>query len=234
MGTPPTSEARARSNSSRERGCSRAKRSSSAAWTAARRSACIWVTGASLWARDRVAQRPLEISVAEGVAALERAYRHRALAGGDDLGHVAVERPDREAGDGGEGGPVQGVAEGARELAVGDRLGRARVARALPGRVVERGEVEADDVVRVDPRHVLAPTGDGPADAKAEEGEHLGQRAAPLVERHARSQHGHPQPMLGGAGGLTLPRHTHAGEEVTAGRGVLGDGLAPARPVVAD
>src|SRR3954469_207954 len=123
MGTPPTSEARARSNSSRERGGSRAKRSSSAAWTAGRRSACIWVTGASLRPPDRVAQRPLEIGVAEGVAALERARRHGARAGGAYLGHVAVERPDREAGDGGEGGPVQGAAEDARELAIGHGLG---------------------------------------------------------------------------------------------------------------
>src|SRR3954465_8898156 len=126
MGTPPTSEARARSNSSRERGCSRAKRSSSAAWTAARRSACIWVTGASLRARDRVAQRPLEIGVAEGVAALERAHRHGALAGGDDLGHVAVERPDREAWDRREGGPGQGGGGGGRGAGAGRGRGGAR------------------------------------------------------------------------------------------------------------
>src|SRR5512133_2031365 len=124
MGTPPTSEARARSNSSRERACLRAKRSSSAAWTAARRPACVWVTDASLRPPDRVAQGLLEIGVAEGVAALERAPGHGALAGGDDLGHVAVERPDREAGDGREGGPVQGAPEGPGEVAVGHGLGR--------------------------------------------------------------------------------------------------------------
>src|SRR4051794_41964224 len=108
MGTPPTSEAPARSNSSRERGCSRAKRSSSAAWTAARRSACIWVTGASLRARDRVAQRPLEIGVAEGGAALGGAHRHRAPAGGGGLRPVAVERPGPRGGGGGGRGAGEG------------------------------------------------------------------------------------------------------------------------------
>src|SRR4051812_48491996 len=154
MGTPPTSDARARSNRSRERGCSRAKRSSSAAWTAARRPAWISVTDASLRMPDRVAQRLLEIGVLERVAALERAAGHGALAGGDDLGHVAVERSHREAGDGSEGGPAQGVAEGAGELAVGHGLGGAGVDRALPGGVVDGGEVEADHVVGVDPRQV--------------------------------------------------------------------------------
>src|SRR5512133_2725381 len=197
MGTPPTSEARARSNSSRERACLRAKRSSSAAWTAARRPACVWVTDASLRPPDRVAQRLLEIGVAEDVAALERAPGHGALA-------------------------------------VGDELGRAGVDRALPAGIVEGGEVEPDDVVGVDPGQVLAPTGDGPPDAEAEERQHLGQRAALLVERHAGSQHGHPQPVVGGAGGLALPRDAHAGQEVVAGTGVLGDGLVAAGAVVAD
>ena len=129
---------------------------------------------------------------------------------------------------------MQRAAEGARELAVGHGLGRAGVDRALPARAVDRGEVEADDVVGVDPRHVLATTGDGPPDAEAEERQHLGQRAALLVQRHARPQHGHPQPVLGGAGGLALPRDADLGQEVVAGGGVLGDPLVAARPVVAD
>ena len=68
-----------------------------------------------------------------------------------------------EAGDRREGGPAQGAAECAREVAVGGGLGRARVDRALPRRAVEGREVEADDVVGVDPWQVLAPAGHGPA-----------------------------------------------------------------------
>src|SRR6185295_9486302 len=85
IGTPPTSEPRARSKSSRERGCSRAKRSPSALWTAAMRRRSIWVTGATLTGRlaDRVAQGLVEVGVAEGVAVLEGAHRHRALPGRD-------------------------------------------------------------------------------------------------------------------------------------------------------
>jgi hypothetical protein len=62
---------------------------------------------------QRVAHRVLEIGVAELVAALQRSCRDRALAGGDDLGHVAVEQAHGEARDRREGGTVQGAPEGA-------------------------------------------------------------------------------------------------------------------------
>ncbi len=47
---------------------------------------------------------------------------------------------------------------------------------------VEGGEQDPDLVVEGDPRHLLAPAGDGAAEAGAKERQHPGQRAALAVE----------------------------------------------------
>ena len=77
--------------------------------------------------RATAARRPglVEVRVRERVAELERARGHRALALGDDLGHVAVEQPDREAPGRARrrGGAARGRAPWRSR--VGDGLGRA-------------------------------------------------------------------------------------------------------------
>ena len=65
--------------------------------------------------------------------------------------------------------PAQRLGEGL----VGDRLRRGRVDRPAPLVVtVERREIQVDQIVPVDPGHVLAPGGHGPSDAELEEREH--------------------------------------------------------------
>ena len=73
----------------------------------------------------------------------------------------------------------------ARELLFVTGSGAVPLTGAAPVGAVERGEVERDEVVEVDPRQVLAPAGDRAADAELEEREHLRQRAAALVEHDA-------------------------------------------------
>ena len=123
----------------------------------------------------------------------------------------------REARDRRHRRPVQRAAERLGERRVGDRLGRAGVDRAGPVVAVERGEVDADEVVGVDPRQVLVAAGDRAADAELERRQHLGQRAARLVEHDAGAHVHDAQPELLRGRGLALPDHADLGEEVVAG-----------------
>ena len=58
-------------------------------------------------------------------------------------------------------------------------FGRGRVERPRDALVVERPEQQPDLVVAVDPRHVLAPAGERPADAELERQQQLLQQARP-------------------------------------------------------
>src|SRR5215218_5148547 len=184
--------------------------------------------------RESAAQRLVQLGVREAVAERLRALRYGALAVDDDVGHLAVEDAQRELGHRRDRGPAQGAAERVRELAIGDRRGSGGVDRAAPAVAVERGEVDADDVVDVDPRHVLAAARDRAADAEPEEREHLRQRAAAAVEHDAGAHAHDAHAELLGCDGLALPRGADAREEVVARAGVLGDRLVAASAVVAD
>ncbi len=86
----------------------------------------------------------------------------------------------------------------------------------------------------MDPRQVLPAARHRPADAELEERQHLLQRAAALVEHDAGADpHDAHAERLGG-GRLALPRDADAGEEVVAGRRLLGHRLVAVRAVVAD
>jgi hypothetical protein len=98
--------------------------------------------------------------------------------------------------------------------------------------MVEAVEQGADDVVEVDPRHVLAPARHRPADPQAEEGQHLAQRAAARREHDAGPGHGDTQPGRGRER-LPLPGDDDAGEEVLARSRLLIERRVVTRAVVA-
>jgi hypothetical protein len=54
-------------------------------------------------------------------------------------------------------------------------FGAATLTGPVAGGLVQRPDERADDVIEVDPRHVLLAAGHRPADAELEEGQHLGQ-----------------------------------------------------------
>ena len=78
------------------------------------------------------------------------------------------------------------------------------------------------------------PPATGPPTAGLEEREHLPQRAAVLVEHDAGAHEHDAQPERLGGLRLALPDDADLGEEVAAGRGVLGQRLVAVRAVVAD
>jgi branched-chain amino acid transport system substrate-binding protein len=182
---------------------------------------------------DGGAQRPLELRLAEAVAQLLQPGRHGPDPGGHDLGHLAVERLHRQAGDGRERGAPQHATERPRQFPVGDRLGRREVDGAQGGIGVQAEQHGADDVVGVDPGDVLPPAGDRPPDAQLERRQHLLQRAARLGQDHAGARNRHAHPELLGRGGLGLPLDADLREEVVRRRGRLVYPLVAVRPVVA-
>ena len=129
---------------------------------------------------------------------------------------------------------MQRAAERLGEVLVGDRLGRGAVDRRHSSVAVERREVDADEVVDVDPRQVLVAAGDRAADAGLEGRQHRLQRAAVLVEHDAGADVHDAQAELGRRVRLALPGDADLGEEVVAGRRVLADALVAVLAVVAD
>ena len=153
----------------------------------------------------------------ERVAMLLRAARHDALALGDDLGHLAVEDPHGEAGTGAKAGRCRARPSAFENALLVTGSGALALTGPVPGVAVERGEVEPDDVVDVDPRQVLLAAGDRAADAELEERQHLRQRAAALVEDDAGADGDDAQAEVGRAVRLALPDDADLGEEVVAG-----------------
>ena len=120
-----------------------------------------------------------QLGVAELVAEHERLGGHHARAGGDDLGHLAVEqRAARSRAPAARAGRCS-----ARPSAFeNSRLVTGSGAVALTG-PLQRSSSSAARIIptrssRVDPGDVLAPAGDRPADAEPEGRQHLRERAA--------------------------------------------------------
>src|SRR5262249_14375143 len=80
---------------------------------------------------DDFLQGGIDGGVPEGVAELLGALRQDTLARQDDLGRLADQQAQGEARHRQERGPVQGAAEGAAEVAVGDRVRGGAVERPL-------------------------------------------------------------------------------------------------------
>src|SRR5918995_3606959 len=143
-------------------------------------------------AGEGAAQGLVELGVAEAEPQRARALRDHALPVHDDVGHLPVERAHGEAGHRRDRGPVQRAAERLGERLVRHGRGRRRVDRPAPAlAAVERSQVERDEVVDVDPAHVLRAAGHRPAAAELEEREHLRERAAVLVEHDAGADPDH-------------------------------------------
>ena len=170
----------------------------------------------------------------EAVARGQRPRRHCALPLRNDLRHVAVQEAQGEAWDGREGRAVQSATERLGERRVGDRLGRRAVDGPLPVRIVKRREVEPDDVVDVDPRHVLAATGDRAADAELEGRQHRLEGSAARVEDDPCADEHDAQAERLGRQRLALPGDAHVGEEVAASGRALVDALVAVLAVEAD
>src|SRR5215216_3430633 len=185
-------------------------------------------------APQRAPQGLVQIRVRVGEAERERALRHGALARHHDVGHLAVEHAHREARDRRNRWAAQRTTERAAERLVGGRLGSGRVDGPAPVRAVERGEVERDEVVEVDPRQELAAAGYGSAGPGPKERQHPGERAAALVEHDAGAHAHDAHAELLGRGRLALPGDADAGEEVVARRRRLAHRLPAMGPVVAD
>ncbi len=128
------------------------------------------------------------------------------------------------------------LAESLAEGLVGHGLGRGAVVGAAPGRVGRRVQVEADEVVDVDPRQVLLAAGDRAADAELERRQHLVQRAAVGIEDDAGADldDARVSGAVGRRVGLAFPGDADMGQEVVAGGGRLRHALVTALAVVTD
>ena len=101
-----------------------------------------------------------------------------------------------------------------------DRLRRGGVDRAAPALVVDRGEVDADHVVEVDPRHRLLPAGHRAADAEPERQQHLlaaRRRGGRARRRCARARRGRRAPRRSRPR-APRPRRPRPGRRRRAGR----------------
>ena len=127
---------------------------------------------------------------------------------------------------------MQGAPQRVDEVAVPDHARGGEVVDALE-RMLERVEVGRDDVVERDPAPPLRPAPDAAADPQAERQQHPLQRTAVLREDESLTEvH---DPRAGGAGrvGSRLPLPDDVGEEPLTRRGLLGQLLVAALPVVA-
>src|ERR1700744_4747259 len=113
---------------------------------------------------EHVPERLVESRLDEPIAEPLQDDRQRALPGGHDLPHLPVQELEREAGDRQHRWTPEDVTERASQLCVRDRVGRGHVDGTGRASVVERAPQGADDVVEVDPRDVLAATGDRAAE----------------------------------------------------------------------
>src|SRR5256712_9268488 len=153
---------------------------------------------------ELVASRVLEPRVAEREAGGPEPRGLDARARQEELvRHLAEEETRRDGGERKERGAAQDAPERARELAIGDGLGRDGVHRPREGLRGERVEDRAHEIVDRDPADPLDAAADGPARAQTERREHRAPGAAPAAQHHAAPE---PHDADPGARGGVGPR----------------------------
>lgn len=183
---------------------------------------------------EKVGQGRVDGGILEAVAQRLGPPGQDALAGGHNLGHLAEDDAQREAGRRQERRPMQRPADRLREVPVREGIWGGAVDRPGGAGVIEGQQEQADDVVAMDPGDPLPARADRPAGKELERRQQLGQGPSCRVEHHADAHHGNAQPhALADQGGL-LPLDADASQEVVAGRAILGQLLVAVRPVVAD